>query len=196
MSMRDRRDLERFALDCVAVVTVTSEDGLRMSETRVRDISASGAFVYMEPVAEVGARVEVELHLVIGGLREILRIPEDVRVHVHGHIVRSNHHGVGVLFEHPLRFAPSDSVPAIDEDRPDFEDVSGGERVSETGDSSKGGRVSEAGTLSEAGDCLGHRDCHSRSKAETTPDENSEVAVMHPHRMFTEEDLQHGPEYY
>ena len=125
MSMRDRRDLERFTFDCVARVTVTGADGERISETRVRDISASGAFVYMESAPKAGTRVEVEIHLVIGGLQEILQMPGNVRVRVHGRIVWSNHQGAGVLFEHPLRFSSFEVARKADGDIPTQGDATG-----------------------------------------------------------------------
>ncbi len=132
MSMRDRRDLERFTLDCVALVKVIGADAREPSETRVRDISASGAFVYMETSPEVGTKVDVELHMVIGGVQELLQVPGDVHVHVHGHVVRTEHKGAGVLFEHPLRFSPSEPVEGSESDIAGDEDAEEADRSGTT----------------------------------------------------------------
>ncbi len=115
MLSSDRRALERFSLDVPASlsVRVSPVRRIRLTPTHTRDISANGAFVYLSDLSDipaVGTRVELELHLVIGTLPELVHVSPEVAVAVEGKVIRQNHDGVGIQFDRHLRFAPTSSL--------------------------------------------------------------------------------------
>ncbi|TVR32030.1 MAG: PilZ domain-containing protein [Spirochaetaceae bacterium] len=103
---RERRRLERFSLQVPTVIFAATNrpEAERWLSAQTRDISAAGAFVYLEPAPDVGTRLRLELAVVIASLPELLNVSEKVQLTVEGTIVRHNAHGVGVAFDEQLKF--------------------------------------------------------------------------------------------
>lgn len=103
---QERRRLQRFELDIPAHVFArnTAPNVERVFHSHTRDISASGAFIYVDQAPGLGTRVRVELELVIDSLPVLLNVPEKVRISVKGKVVRYTDDGVGVLFNSQLKF--------------------------------------------------------------------------------------------
>lgn len=102
---RERRQLARFSLDIPAHVFTGNEQLYeRCIETHTRDVSANGAFVYLEQDAAVGTRVRLEMQAVIGSLPLLINAPETVRITVDGRVVRRCAEGIGVVFDAQLKF--------------------------------------------------------------------------------------------
>lgn len=102
----EKRKLERFRLRLPAQMSYT-RNGRRIAlpETLTRDVSAAGAFLLAKDTAlRVGTRVDVELVLTIGTIREVLGIDQEVRANVKGRVLRLEPDGVVVVFNDPFRF--------------------------------------------------------------------------------------------
>ena len=101
----ERRKLERFSLEIPAeLITGDEREYQKRIETRTRDLSANGAFVYLGRAPNVGTRVRLEMQAVIGSLPLLVNMPETVRITVEGRVVRQNAEGVGIAFDVQLRF--------------------------------------------------------------------------------------------
>ncbi len=110
MNTKDRRALERFSLDLPALLIMRDgpRDPEQRFETHTRDVSANGAFVYLERSPGMGTRVRVEMQLVIDSLPQLIDVPEQVRLSVEGKVVRRNHQGIGIVFDAQLKFDQPD----------------------------------------------------------------------------------------
>jgi len=106
--VQDRRRLNRFCLDVPAFISMPGSGSAAEQRYRAhtRDVSANGAFVYLEPRPTVGTKVHVEMQLVIDSLPELIDCPEDVRITVEGRVVRHERDGVGLVFDASLKFNP------------------------------------------------------------------------------------------
>ncbi len=106
MPQDERRDLTRFVLNVPAYVVTRPKRStpIERYRTRTRDVSAHGAFIYLEKALSVGTRISLEMQLVIGSLPELLQVSENVTVTVNGKVVRRNHEGIGIMFDAQLRF--------------------------------------------------------------------------------------------
>ncbi len=110
MNTKDRRELERFSLDVPAVLVMREAppEVEQRFETHTRDVSANGAFVYLERTPGIGTRVRVEMQLVIDSLPQLINLSEQVRLSVEGRVVRRNHNGIGIMFDAQLKFEQPD----------------------------------------------------------------------------------------
>lgn len=107
MIANERRQLSRFSLDVPARIFMGEEGKcpeFPLVPSHTRDISARGAFLYLERSPGPGTKLRVEIQLIIDFLPELLHVPDEVRVTVHGTVVRRNHFGIGVAFDEALRF--------------------------------------------------------------------------------------------
>ena len=122
MIANERRQLSRFSLDVPARIFMGAEENKRpvtpLVPTHTRDISARGAFLYLERSPGPGTKLRVEIRLIIDFLPELLHVPDEVRVTVHGTVVRRNHFGIGVAFDEALHFDQPVTVdePTLDEE--------------------------------------------------------------------------------
>ena len=103
---QERRRLQRFELDIPAHVFArnAAPNVERVIHSHTRDISANGAFIYVDQAPGLGTRVRVDLELVIDSLPVLLNVPEKVHISVKGRVVRHTDEGVGILFDAQLKF--------------------------------------------------------------------------------------------
>ena len=101
----ERRRLERFSLDVPAVISTRGPHIGRHHRftAHTRDVSANGAFIYLDQAPGVGTRVRVEMEFTIDSLPELLNVPEHVHIKVNGRVIRRNSEGVGVQFDDQLK---------------------------------------------------------------------------------------------
>ena len=113
--IQERRRLERFSLDVPAHVFARNNSAKveRLIQTHTRDISADGAFIYVDQALDVGTRVRVNLELVIDSLPELLNVPDKVHISVKGRVVRKSAQGAAVLFDAQLKFKQPSMVGEV-----------------------------------------------------------------------------------
>ena len=102
---RERRRLSRFFLNMPAVLVPRGPGTDAAAFTaQTRDISAHGAFVYIDHPPGVGTRVTIEMQTVIDSLPEILNTTNQITIKVKGKVVRRSADGVGIRFDASLKF--------------------------------------------------------------------------------------------
>ena len=109
--MREQRQLQRFAVNARAELLAEVGGEERRIVTRTRDVSASGAYVYVDnPDVNVGDRVSVVIQLSARGMEVIAESAAEACISGVGTVVRHDFDGVAVAFSRPLRFSQPERV--------------------------------------------------------------------------------------
>ena len=104
--IEERRRLQRFELSVPThVFTYRNDlDVERVIQTHTRDLSADGAFVYVDQAPGVGTRLRLDAELRIELLPVTVNVPEKVKISGKGRVVRQSNDGVGIRFDTRLAF--------------------------------------------------------------------------------------------
>lgn len=104
--MRDQRQLQRFAVSAPAELLSELGGEERRIAARTRDISASGAYVYVDDTnVNVGDRVSVMIQLTRLSAEVVADAASKAYVSGVGTVVRHDFDGVAVAFSRSLRFS-------------------------------------------------------------------------------------------
>jgi hypothetical protein len=104
--MRDQRHLQRFAVNARAELCSEIGGAVRRIVARTRDVSASGAYVYVDDAdVNVGDRVSVVIQLSARGMEIIAESAGEACISGNGTVVRHDFDGVAVAFSRSLRFS-------------------------------------------------------------------------------------------
>ncbi|MCK4514654.1 MAG: PilZ domain-containing protein [Spirochaetaceae bacterium] len=104
--MSEKRRLERFPLSVPARVMVLNIGENRHLHARTRDLSASGAYLFLrQSMPQVGTDVELEIDLTVDAHRSVLPMPRETCVRGRGTITRREADGLAVAFAGQLQFA-------------------------------------------------------------------------------------------
>jgi hypothetical protein len=104
--MREQRQLQRFVVNAPAVLLSEAGGEERRITARTRDVSASGAYVYVDDAeVNVGDRIFVKIQLSTSGMEVIAESAPEKCVSGVGTVVRHDFDGVAVAFSRSLRFS-------------------------------------------------------------------------------------------
>jgi hypothetical protein len=102
----ERRKLTRFVVSAPVRLMFGQGDGAEHVDARARDLSAAGAYIFFsDPRLDVGDHVRIEIRLTVTDRRGEGDIPLAVPMVGAGEIRRVDATGVGLAFDHELRFA-------------------------------------------------------------------------------------------
>lgn len=105
LTVAERRKLTRFAVSAPVRLMVESGDSSEQIDTQARDLSAGGAYIlFDDPRLHVGDHVKVEIRLTVTDRGDEGDVPLEIPMVGTGEIRRVDASGVGLAFDHQLRF--------------------------------------------------------------------------------------------
>ena len=104
MNGADKRKMERFDLKLPAKVALAGHEDDPPQEMTTKDVSAGGAFIHTEAPLPVGTEVRIELVLPLEELKKLEG--KTAQIKVTGAVIRSNHRGMAVSFDHKFEIRP------------------------------------------------------------------------------------------
>lgn len=105
MTFNEKRDMERFALNLPALLSIKDHVGNRRAfEFMIRDICAGGAFFKTDNPLSVGTDVKMDLILPSDKFKKLGG--KSSRVDVSGRVIRRDSRGMAVCFDKKYRIAP------------------------------------------------------------------------------------------
>lgn len=94
----DERKLERFTLELVASISITSEEGAEKNlKFNTSDISAGGAFFSTEQPLPVGTKIKIDMILPLDKLKKLKG--KQAKIVVSGAVVRIDQEGMAISFK-------------------------------------------------------------------------------------------------
>ncbi len=94
----DERRLERFTLDLVASISVTSEEGAEKDfKFNTSDISSGGAFFNTDKPLPVGTELRLDMVLPLDKLKKLKG--KQAKIEVSGAVVRITQEGMAISFK-------------------------------------------------------------------------------------------------
>jgi hypothetical protein len=108
--MAERRRLERFDLSAPAQLIVESENGEKEQlNLTIKDVSSGGAYLYSPQPPMKGARVTMEMLIILDALRKLAGEKGRVRIKLRGTVIRVDKNGVAIRFENKYRITALDT---------------------------------------------------------------------------------------
>ena len=106
LTVAERRKLTRFAVSAPVRLTLEGGEASTQVETTARDLSAAGAYIYLEdPRLGVGDHVAVEIRLTVTNREDEEGEPLQIPMTGRGEIRRVDASGLALAFDQMLRFA-------------------------------------------------------------------------------------------
>ena len=97
MTETERREIERFALEAPALLSVMDERGkIIQFEATTRDICSSGAFFLTRKFMPLGTDVKVDLALSFE--KEAMLKEKSIHINIAGWVVRTDQNGIALCF--------------------------------------------------------------------------------------------------
>jgi hypothetical protein len=84
---------------------VGSGDAQRLHETKTRDLSAGGAYIYIsDPELSIGDELDIEIVMTVDARCHLDDSPRQVTMKGHGKVTRKDSDGLGMKFSGQLDF--------------------------------------------------------------------------------------------
>ena len=105
LSMAERRKLARFEVSAPVRLLLGSGDTQQHYETRLRNLSAGGAYIYAnDPRLTIGDEVDVEISVTVDARQHLDDLPQQVLMTGRGTVTRRDSTGLGLEFTGQLSF--------------------------------------------------------------------------------------------
>jgi len=108
MNFIEKREMERFALNLPALLSIKAENGnTRAFEFMIRDICAGGAFFKTDTPLSVGTDVKMDLIIPLDKLKSGKNKKNNrSRIDVSGSVIRTESQGMAVCFDKKYSISP------------------------------------------------------------------------------------------
>jgi hypothetical protein len=105
MNFTEKREMERFALNLPALLSIEDESGnTRAFEFMIRDICAGGAFFKTDTPLSVGTDVKMDLIIPLDKFK--IGKNNRSRIDVSGSVIRTEKHVMAVCFDKKYSISP------------------------------------------------------------------------------------------